>query len=641
MSKSLFYFAQIAFLSSFFISCSKEVVDDSSSKSIQDMAIPEEFKAIIIDDESDSKTAYEFLADRIRFTWSYADVVRMPVKQEGTGDNEGKQQVNFFTFITSSSSGSRIATFIRNNHSENLNSFDPIPTGWTSLGYVVYPASCFPDSYIGPYPTYDMIHMRLAPTFDYDTEVPLKGENVPLVGKKNGSDYQFYTAVAILRVSLTNIPSTATAIVLSSTTDNISGNFNVSEVSSIPQVAKGSGKSGLTKVKTINISELDPAQTYDFYFPMPVGSYAENTLSIKVMIGDYVLDTKTIAKSITLNRGEIFAAPTLTAPEKWVEIGTASYKDSFIWPGDAAVDVTLERNTHNQNKYRINNPYNAKHVNGGIPSTTNSATWNGNCADYMEISVDRTNNTASYGKFNTGFSMTSGTTTKEIALEPYSNDGQNVVEGASYTEEGIPNFLSLNGKYQDKDKASWNWQRNAITIEYPKISQPENSIELTENMLSVQSSHTNDGGGVAALCDGQRLTYWHSNYNNNSGTTTGQGIWIQIDLGENKTVSNFTLRFLTRYNVTHGLPTKYRIEVSNDATEWVNTTGIDIDISASTTAYKWFEQSVTSGGSYRYIRLCITEMNHTNSGSTAVSLTNITTGGGKYTHLAEIQLIED
>ena len=176
-------------------------------------------------------------------------------------------------------------------------------------------------------------------------------------------------------------------------------------------------------------------------------------------------------------------------------------------------------------------------------------------------------------------------------------------------------------------------------------------IALTKDMLSTNSSYgedsTGDAGGMAALVDKKAGTsevgkWWHSNWAG-SGTTGSYGIYLQIDLGDSKTVSDFTLKFLTRGDISHGIPTKYRIAVSkNGADDWVFKTD-EITIGDVDNAYanKWFQRSVSAGDDYRYIRLCITEMNHTNGGSSTVSLVNTTIGGSAYTHMGELQLWEN
>lgn len=176
-----------------------------------------------------------------------------------------------------------------------------------------------------------------------------------------------------------------------------------------------------------------------------------------------------------------------------------------------------------------------------------------------------------------------------------------------------------------------------------KSSSMANLISLTKEMLSTNTSFgeggSGDSGGMTALVDRKYDTYWHSNYN---GTTVldEYGIYIQVDLGDTKTLQNFSLRFKTRSNISHGLPTKYYIAASNTADfsgEVYKTEVTSISSKSGTMYYS----TVSADASYRYIRLCVTEMNHVNGGTNAMSLVGVTEGGQRYTHLAELQLWEN
>lgn len=159
-------------------------------------------------------------------------------------------------------------------------------------------------------------------------------------------------------------------------------------------------------------------------------------------------------------------------------------------------------------------------------------------------------------------------------------------------------------------------------------------ISLTASMLSTNTSYgeggSGDAGGMAALVDKNGSTYWHTNYGV-SVNTDEHGAYIQIDLTSlSKTVNKFTVKFLTRAEITHGLPTKYRFAGSKNGTDW---SFISEETTISAASAKWFQKDVNAGDDYSYIRLCITE-------SDKGSLTT-TADGNYYTHMAEIQLWEN
>lgn len=170
-------------------------------------------------------------------------------------------------------------------------------------------------------------------------------------------------------------------------------------------------------------------------------------------------------------------------------------------------------------------------------------------------------------------------------------------------------------------------------------------INLTTSMLDTNSKYgeggSGDSGGMAALVDKASGTkWWHSNYNG-STVLDEYGLYVQINLTSlSKTVQNFSVKFLTRSNITHGLPTKYRVAVSKTGLDgsWLFATD---EISVTASANKWYQCDVTTADEYSYIRLCITEMNHNNGNEDPVNLTSGTEGNGVYTHLDELQLWEN
>lgn len=179
-------------------------------------------------------------------------------------------------------------------------------------------------------------------------------------------------------------------------------------------------------------------------------------------------------------------------------------------------------------------------------------------------------------------------------------------------------------------------------------------IPLTVGMLDAISTLTTGAadrtGGLGALIDksGGSTSWWVDYAAADRPKTDDQGIWIQIDLGESKTVNNFTLKFLTSNvsgNAVHGIPKEYKIAVSNDGASWEDKTdAITISSPAETT---WYQQKVNAGGDYRYVRLCITKMNRTETWNQVIPLTNRQiSGSGQpdtacYTTLDEIQIWED
>ena len=153
--------------------------------------------------------------------------------------------------------------------------------------------------------------------------------------------------------------------------------------------------------------------------------------------------------------------------------------------------------------------------------------------------------------------------------------------------------------------------------------------------IEVSSTHASEGS-VDYLYDKNASTYWHSNYAGTHALDEVYGIYMDIDLGESKTVSDFSLKFLTRSNIDHGLPTKYVIYGYNSSTESWDELVAETSITASSGT--WFQQRVSSENSYRKIRFSVTESNGDRNGSLKIPSAEQFYG---YTHLAEMQLWEN
>ena len=158
-------------------------------------------------------------------------------------------------------------------------------------------------------------------------------------------------------------------------------------------------------------------------------------------------------------------------------------------------------------------------------------------------------------------------------------------------------------------------------------------IDLT-GKVSVSSTGANnnysgDNTGAAALIDKNTGTHWHSDYVSVPPADPTYGIYIDIDLGDSKTLNDFTLKFMSR-NSPNQIPTKFIVGGSNDNATWSTLTDVT---TISLEQAKWYQARVTSSTAYRYIRLGFTE-------SVAGDLTS-NPSTSKYVALAELQLWEN
>lgn len=87
--------------------------------------------------------------------------------------------------------------------------------------------------------------------------------------------------------------------------------------------------------------------------------------------------------------------------------------------------------------------------------------------------------------------------------------------------------------------------------EFILLNELGEQIELTEDMFSTNSLQTNDGGGLAALCDGDRGTYYHGCYSpneTNGSFAPAEGKYAYIQIALNEPISAFSYNLISRQN---------------------------------------------------------------------------------------------
>ena len=203
---------------------------------------------------------------------------------------------------------------------------------------------------------------------------------------------------------------------------------------------------------------------------------------------------------------------------------------------------------------------------------------------------------------------------------------------------GYDSHTSANYGSRNWDVISWNafikLNNNGVITQYDFLRGDkywEKKIDLTGKIIA---SSKISGQGEDKLVDKCADTQWHSVYSGEHNLDETYGVYLDIDLGESKTVSNFTIKFLTRSNISHGVPTKYII-YGHGESDWEPLIEEQTISGASGT---WFEKSVSSANSYRKLRLSITESNGSQNGSLKIATAESDHG---YTHLSELQLWEN
>lgn len=140
------------------------------------------------------------------------------------------------------------------------------------------------------------------------------------------------------------------------------------------------------------------------------------------------------------------------------------------------------------------------------------------------------------------------------------------------------------------------------------------SSNAGQNAADGNSGGTDDGAGIAGLLDSDASTYFHSRWR---GTEIGEPHYLQIDLGDGNTVTDFVFEYETRKagsaNDTSPAPTTIEVRAGNDASALGNATAIvtltkDTDglPAYSDLGTSWTSNIITASEASRYIRLTVT-----------------------------------
>ena len=281
------------------ISCNKE-----GTKTEKD--IEQESISAVIDEQYATmvKSDYAISGTTATFSWSSGDNFRRLVRAYN-GVTWGNYA--YYTYNIATISGST-ATFTGS----------AVGSGYDDSGYALFPSSPTNGTYLHE-ENESSLYLDLNESTVYDHANPLKNI-VPMLGKLSGTVYTFKPITGVIAITLSNIPNTATSVVLS-TADSGKGLSG----GSVLLTSKGSDyKTGIEsligpstdglkniwysdatyskKTKTFTFS----ANTFTsgtFYFAAPVGTY--NSLTIDVKAGDTVLKTYSTTTPVTSTRGTI------------------------------------------------------------------------------------------------------------------------------------------------------------------------------------------------------------------------------------------------------------------------------------------------------------------------------------------------
>lgn len=198
---------------------------------------------------------------------------------------------------------------------------------YTSAGFKVYTCT---DAYTGTfggdlegetpstvavYPAgqYSLSTKTLTVKMPDSYEYVAKLAKTPMIAQISGSidNLAFKHIAALLKVSVKNVPPTATQLVLE-TDENIAGDFVISDCTAADAAITNAGGSG--KCVAVNFAAAGVFTDKDFFIPIPVGTYAHLNLFLKDAEGNKLAGRQFVNKTIArkdLASGDAISLPQL------------------------------------------------------------------------------------------------------------------------------------------------------------------------------------------------------------------------------------------------------------------------------------------------------------------------------------------
>ena len=323
------YLSIFAIAAIFALACNKESVKDSSEA-------PAKGSVFTIKASMDEATKTAYAGGKV-FSWAAGDEIAVEI-------SDG-QNADFATFSTSTSAA--VADFS-----------GEVPDYFRPYEYAVYPASINPT----------FLSNGLI-TVDLPKEYETRGLNdplsiLPLIAMNDGNgNYAFHHATGVLKVSFTNIPEGACELYLRANNQAISGSFYINlgqageDYAQYEQIIADGYWTNTGYLVTSVFFDRPSSGEASIYVPIPVGTLNAGLQISLLDESGSTLFSKTTTKDISFARKQIVELPVLDA-DVWQPLGTAKFNHIyFSGEYDYSVDVPIQYNTEDPNKFRLVNPY--------------------------------------------------------------------------------------------------------------------------------------------------------------------------------------------------------------------------------------------------------------------------------------------
>lgn len=313
-------------------SCTKEQVQETSGNNTSDTTpstisltdIPETLTAVISDGLS--KTSYDAEGN---FSWLSSDRVRLLVCEDLT--SYSRQGIYSYQ-VKSLSDDGKTAVFTSTSTAGDLTAFTD--GTWKNTGIAMYPESVLerfntPESHSYGTPWFTLA--RGGVVSGAASDIILTG-----MAQEDNSNFKFSTAMAVLKVTVKNIPAnTAKLKLVTADKSNypVDGDFALAKgtdgivtTTFIPTYV-----SDFNGYQAVDLSSEGEIASRDFYFNIPANTYPAGTLSIRLedANGGKIL-LRSINKDLTLSRNDCLSIPEL-AYSYTVELSNSASTPVINW----------------------------------------------------------------------------------------------------------------------------------------------------------------------------------------------------------------------------------------------------------------------------------------------------------------------
>lgn len=591
----------------------------SCQKAEQEISVSPKTATITATIDNATKTAYE---NESTFSWVASDVILLVVEDKA-GD-----AVDHFSY--SADAGGQTAAFSGTAFGPGSgNSFEK----WTASGYALYPNELEEGGAPGE------LEVVLPRVYKKGGSNPMS--RIPLIGvQTSDTKYQFKTAVGVLKLTFSNVPSYARRVTLFTNDNPVSGSFPLNATTASEGIKMADGLYTDTAV-SVEFPAPESGSDLTVYIPVPVGTLSEGAcFALEMEDGTILFSTNQTVRDIAIKRNTV---KNLT-PTSPIEVS--------IWHDDDINNVIGLYDMHvTEGLYSDED---VPSVSGRLRIEASDDASKGNVMMTMFADVEG----KAYGTFD-GLAITFDKD-QLFAPNPYADAAENPYIALDFFNSGVKDpvltfggqgyleavgFEAIGFRSTTEDKwlndshnggFPWVLCYGSLNATLRNITRGER-IYLYSNMIEASDVCGHDGIGVWGMLDDVESTYWHSNwYYPVEKNDPVYGIYFDITLDKDIDAAGF--KYQVRQGNANSRPLRFVVGASADGVNWTKFGDYATSAMENAGESSWVDIPNTYFHAYfNHIRIGIADTADPTEGVTLTGDLSFE-GGKKSTNLAELQL---